>query len=195
MAWSPRRRNLRLLCNAEQVDTRLADACIFASMPIVPFEALPDASRVWVFGSDRALRGADAGRLLSEVDRFLGQWKAHGVPLTCARDWRDEHLLTIGVDSTRESASGCSIDGLFRVFQAIERPLGTRLLGGGRVFYRDAEGEVQCVARDRLGELAEAGVVTDATPVFDTGLTTLREWRARFEAPAGTTWVGALLRA
>lgn len=162
-------------------------------MPIVPFESLPDASRVWVFGSDRALSGQDADRLLGEVDRFLSQWKAHGVPLTCARDWRDEHLLTIGVDSTVESASGCSIDGLFRVLQEVERPLGTRLVGGGRVFYRGQNGRVQCVTRDRLAELAKSRDVTSDTPVFDTGLTTAGEWRSRFEAPARATWVGDLL--
>jgi len=164
-------------------------------MPIVSFDSLPDASRVWVFGSDRPLSGADADRLLAEVDRFLGQWKAHGAPLTCARDWRDEHLLTIGVDSTQESASGCSIDGLFRVLQAIERPLGARLLGGGRVFYRDGDGRVQCVDRAELMTLAASGAITDDTVVFDTGLTTMGEWRARFEAPARTTWVKQLLGA
>jgi len=163
-------------------------------MPIVPFETLPDASRVWVFGSGRALSGADADRLLGEVDHFLAQWKANGVPLTCARDWRDEHLLTIGVDSTVESASGCSIDGLFRVLQALERPLGTRLVGGGRVFYRDAAGGVQCVTPDRVPELAKARDVTDDTCVFDTSLTTAGDWRSRFEAPARSTWVGELLR-
>src|SRR5437764_6578586 len=108
---------------------------VSSSMPIVPFDSLPDASRVWIFGSDRALTGADADRLLAEVDRFLAQWKAHGVPLTCAREWRDQHLLTIGVDSTQESASGCSIDGLFRVLQTLERALSARLVAGGRVFY------------------------------------------------------------
>ena len=164
-------------------------------MPIVPFDSLPDVSRVWVFGSDRPLTGDAAARLLEEVDRYLGQWKAHGAPLTAARDWRDEHLLTIGVDSTQEAASGCSIDGLFRVLHAIERPLSARLLGGGRVFYRDDEGRVHCVDRDRLAELAEKGAITDKTPVFDTGLTTAGEWRARFEAPARDTWVGRLLRA
>ena len=164
-------------------------------MPTVSFDSLPDASRVWVFGSDRALSGADADRLLAEVDRFLAQWKAHGVPLTCARDWRDEHLLTIGVDSTQEGASGCSIDGLFRVLQSIERPLGCRLVGGGRVFYRDAEGRVQCVDRAELASLASSGVITDETAVFDTGLTTMGAWRARFEAPAHTTWVKQLLGA
>jgi hypothetical protein len=162
-------------------------------MPIVPFDSLPDASRVWVFGSDRALSGADTDRLLAEVDRFLEQWKAHGVPLVCARDWRDEHLLTIGVDSTREDASGCSIDGLFRVLQAMERPLSARLVGGGRVFYRDDEGRVQCAARSELAQLAATGGVTNATPVFDTGLTSAGEWRERFEAPARDTWVGQLL--
>ena len=164
-------------------------------MPIAPFDSLPDASRVWIFGSDRALAGGDADRLLAEVDRFLAQWKAHGTPLTCARDWRDEHLLTIGVDSTQENASGCSIDGLFRVLQAIERPLGARIVGGGRVFYRDEHGDVHCVARHQLAELAATGTLTDDTPVFDTGLTTAGEWRARFEAPARSTWVGELLRA
>jgi len=164
-------------------------------MPIVPFDSLPDASRVWVFGSDRPLASGDASRLLADVDRYLGQWKAHGIPLTCARDWRDEHLLTIGVDSTQESASGCSIDGLFRVLQAIERPLGARLVGGGRVFYRDDNGRVHCVTREQLSGLAATGAITDGTAVFDTGLTTAGEWRERFEAPARETWVGQLLRA
>lgn len=164
-------------------------------MPIVPFNSLPDDSRVWVFGSDRPLAGSNADMLLAEVDRFLAQWKAHGVPLSCARDWRDEHLLTIGVDSTQENASGCSIDGLFRVLQAIERPLRARLVGGGRVFYRDEHGRVQCVARDQLPALAASGKITDGTAVFDTGLTTAAAWRERFEAPARETWVGQLLRA
>lgn len=162
-------------------------------MPIVSFDSLPDQSRVWVFGSDRALTGEDAERLLAAVDRFLSQWKAHGAPLRSARDWRDEHLLTIGVDSTVESASGCSIDGLFRVLQAIEQPLGTKLLGGGRIFYRDEEGRVQCVTRDRLADLAKSRNLNSDTPVFDMGLTTAGEWRSRFESPARTTWVGDLI--
>lgn len=164
-------------------------------MPIVSFESLPDESRVWIFGSDRALQERDSSRLLAEVDRFLGQWKAHGAPLTCARDWRDDSLLTIGVDTTQENASGCSIDGLFRTLQALERAFGTRLVGGGRVFYRDSSGHVHSVGRDRLPELAAMGAIGADTTVFDTGLTTAGEWRDRFETPARETWVGRLLGA
>ena len=90
-------------------------------MPIVPFTSLPDSARVWVFGSDRPVRGASADTLLAAVDQFLAQWRAHGVPLHCARDWREDRFLAIGVDVNQENASGCSIDGLFRTLQSFER--------------------------------------------------------------------------
>jgi len=162
-------------------------------MPIVSLSMLPDESRVWIFGADDPLHGEWSARLLGEVDHFLAQWKAHGVPLSCARDWRDDHFLTVGVDTTQESASGCSIDGLFRTLQTLERALGTRLVAGGRVFYRDAGGAVRAVSRAEFTALAERGVVSPDTVVFDTSLTTLGDWRTRFAAPARTGWTAQLL--
>src|SRR5258708_25662393 len=105
-------------------------------MPIVPFRELPDSARIWVFASDRELPGAPADTLLAAVDAFLAGWKAHGVPLRCAREWRDDRFLAVGVDVTAENASGCSIDGLFRTLQQLQREIGAQLVGGGRRFYR-----------------------------------------------------------
>jgi hypothetical protein len=164
-------------------------------MPIVSFASLPDESRVWIFGSARPLAGPTAERLLSEVDRYLASWNAHGAPLTCARDWRDEHFLIIGVDTTTEMASGCSVDGLFRTLQQVEQSLEARLLGGGRIFYRDMDGRVQMTSRAELGALVERGDVSAETPVFDTSLTTAGDVRRRFEVPARATWVAALMPA
>jgi hypothetical protein len=162
-------------------------------MPAVPFAELPDAARIWIFASDRPLRGDDAHTLLRTVDEFLAQWKAHGAPLRCARDWRDDRFLVIGVDPTVEQASGCSIDGLFRGLQTIERALGTRLVAGGRVFYRDAAGKPQLAARGDLGSLAARGILDAETPVFDTSITTAGGYRERFEQPARETWVASLI--
>ena len=162
-------------------------------MPIVPFASLPDESRVWIFGSDPALPAPAAAQLLGEVDRFLAQWKAHGAPLTCAREWSHDRFLTIGVDTTQESASGCSIDGLFRTLQALERALGARLLAGGRVFYRDAGGRVHTASRDEFVASAKHRTVSADTPVFDTTVTTAGDRRARFETAARDSWVGRLL--
>jgi hypothetical protein len=162
-------------------------------MSAVEFGALPAEAKVWVFASDRPLRGQDSVMLLTEVDRFLAQWKAHGKALRCAREWRDDRFLVIGVDPTAEQASGCSIDGLFRGLQTLEKALNTRLVAGGRVFYRDASGAAQLVARPEIAALASRGALTTKTPVFDLSITAAADYRSRFESPAGQTWVAALL--
>jgi len=156
-------------------------------MPIVPFASLPDSARVWVFASDRELSGAAADTLLAAVDQFLSEWKAHGVPLRCAREWRDDRFLAVGVDVEAENASGCSIDGLFRTLQQLERTIGSRLIGGGRVFYR-AGSEIRAATRDEFVERIGRGEVRGETPVFDTSLTAAKAWRTDFERPAGAGW-------
>jgi len=162
-------------------------------MPTVDFNRLPTNARVWVFASDRPLSRDEAGVLLEAVDGFLSQWKAHGAPLRSARDWRDDRFLAIGVDPTAEQASGCSIDGLFRNLQALEGPLATGLVQGGRVFYRDAKGQPALALRKEVPALFERGVIADDTPVFDTSITDATAWRERFERPARETWVASLL--
>lgn len=157
-------------------------------MPRIEFNELPASARVWIFASDRPLRGPESARLLTEVDEFLARWQAHGAPLRSARDWRDDHFLVIGVDPSVEQASGCSIDGLFRGLQALERALDTRLVAGGRVFYRDETGSPRVVARPEANRYIDA-----ETPVFDIAITDAGSYRDRFERPAAATWVAALL--
>jgi hypothetical protein len=161
-------------------------------MPRVDFSQLPERARVWVFASDRPLTEDESAKLLSEVDGFLSQWKAHGAPLRSARDWRERRFLAIGIDPTVEQASGCSIDGLFRGLQALERSLGTGLVAGGRIFYRDATGSAQLASRKEIADLHAKGVITGDTPVFDTTLTDSTAWRERFVQPARATWVASL---
>jgi hypothetical protein len=161
-------------------------------MPLVPFKDLPPDARIWVFGADAPVTGAAADTLLAEVDHYLDQWKAHGFPLKAARDWRESRFLVVGIDPTEEQASGCSIDGLFRQLQQVQRSIGAQLVGGGRVFYRDAEGKTQVTSRDELRSLAHSGTITARTPVFDTSLTRLEDWKTGFERPLTESWAKEL---
>ena len=162
-------------------------------MPLVPFDTLPDMSRVWVFGSQRRLEDGAASRLLAEVDGFLARWQAHGDPLTVGRDLRERHLLTVAVDQSSAGASGCSIDGLFRTLRGLETAIGTSLVGGGRIYYRDDTGDVQSVSHAEFAALAAAGTVGPATVVFDTTVETLSAWHDHFETTAGASWHARLL--
>ncbi len=162
-------------------------------MPVVSLETLPDASRVWVFGSDRPIVGEAAERLLHDVDEHLKSWKAHGAPLTVSSQWRDDRFLVVAVDQSETGATGCSIDTLFRVLKDLQGDLGANLVGGGRVYYRDANGVVQSAERAEIEELASSGAITKDTVIFDTSLTDLGAWRRGFETPAKDSWVKDLL--
>lgn len=162
-------------------------------MPVVPFDTLPDASRVWVFGADRPLGEEATATLLKEVDTFLENWKAHGAPLTVGSQFRDNRFLVIAVDQSTAGASGCSIDGLFRVLQGLQQQLGASMVGGGRVFYRDQSGRVQSISRDEVGARSASGELTRDSVVFDTSLTDLGTFRRCFEVRAKESWVHDLL--
>lgn len=162
-------------------------------MPQVSFDSLPDDARVWVFGAANELTAPASDRLLAAVDEFLAQWNAHGSPLRCGREWRDERFLGIGVDQSTAGASGCSIDGLFRTLARLEPELGTSLLGGGRVYYRGADGRVNATTRKAFGELAREGQIGPETPTFDTSVTTASAWRQEFERPVRESWHAQLI--
>jgi len=157
-------------------------------MPQVPFHSLPSDARVWVFGAANELTQPASQRLLDAVDAFLAQWNAHGSPLACGREWRDDRFLAIGVDQSAAGASGCSIDGLFRTLARLEPELGTSLLGGGRVYYRDPEGRVNATTRNGFGDLTREGRIGPDTPTFDTSVTTASAWREQFERPLRESW-------
>lgn len=162
-------------------------------MPFVTFDALPDSARVWVFGAAAPVTGAAADSLLSMVDGHLQAWRAHGVPLVCARDWRDDRFLAIGVDEAATGASGCSIDALFHALRDAEAVVGTSLVGGAQVYWRDAQGMVQVTDRPGFRTAAASGAISADTPVFDTTIETAGAWRSAFEKPARESWQVRLL--
>jgi len=163
-------------------------------MPLVPFETLPDSARVWVFGSDRHIDEEATQTLMKAVEDFLSNWKAHGEPLTVGYEWRFGRLLVVGVDQRTAGASGCSIDGLFRVLQELGPTIGATLVGGGRVYYRDGNGQVQSAERSELKALAASGAILDDSVVFDTSLTDLGSLRSGFEKAARKSWAAKLLQ-
>jgi hypothetical protein len=63
------------------------------------------------------------------------------------------------------------------------------------VFYRTRAGGIAATTREAFSERATAGDVDAGTEVFDTGLTALADYRARFALPASESWHRELLPA
>jgi hypothetical protein len=177
----------------EMIFSGHSEASEESRMPVAEIQDLPDSARTWVFGADRDLDESVTDLLLREVDRFIAQWHAHGAPLTAARDWKHGRFLTVAVDQSTAGASGCSIDGLFRALKSLEPRLGASLVTSGLLFFRDPRGRIESVDREQFAELSAKGTIGPDTRVFDPTVTTLGEWRARFELNAGESWHAKLL--
>lgn len=162
-------------------------------MPLVAFSSLPDDARVWVFGAAKQLDPEAESLLLETVDDYLGDWCAHGSPLTVGREWRDRRFLAIAVDQRDENASGCSLDALFRLIRGLEPRLGTPLLGNSRVYFRTRDGAIEATDRPGFAALAGEGRIRPESRVFDLSVQTAGDWRNHFEADAANTWHRTLI--
>jgi hypothetical protein len=159
-------------------------------MPRIDIQDIPDHGRLWVFPASRSLTPAEADALLAEVDSYLAEWAAHGVPLSSGRELRESHFLLVGVDEDVEVPSGCSIDALVNRLRSLSKELGVDLLDHASVWYRD-DGAIRRVSRPEFRRLAAGGQVSADTAVFDTTLTRVSALRAgKLEVPARESWHG-----
>lgn len=159
-------------------------------MPRTDFSAMPDDARLWVFSASRELSGDEKERLLDGVDAFLEEWKAHGVPLSCARDWRRDRFLLVAVDPRSEPPSGCSIDAMVRHLKGLETALDVRFTDNAPVMWLHGGG-VRRAPRGDFARMATAGEVGPATTVFDNTITRVGQLRAgEWERPARESWHG-----
>ena len=126
--------------------------------------------------------------MLGVVDEFLSTWKAHGVPLTSARDVRYDRFLLVGVDEASAGASGCSIDAMVHHLESLERALGVALLDHGPVLFRQDDA-IERLPRLAFAELARRGDVSPDTIVFDNTVSRVGDVReGRWERPARESW-------
>jgi len=159
--------------------------------PAELFGDFPGSSRLWVFGVGRSLTPEEEDGVFARVDEFLRNWKAHGHPLTAACEWVYGRFLMVAVDDRTAPPSGCSIDALVRSLRSVEEDLGTRIVGGAPVWYREGPDDtaIRTIPRAGFAERAETGHVTGDTVVFDFSVTSVRELReGKWERPASDTW-------
>jgi len=85
----------------------------------IPFEQLPDQSRVWVYQVNRPLVGAEIEQISSFLTHEMNAWAAHGAPLNASFEIRFNQVVIVAVNEDVNQASGCSIDASTRWFKSL----------------------------------------------------------------------------
>ena len=85
----------------------------------IPFEQLPDESRVWVYQANRPLLGAEIEQINSFLMNEINAWAAHGAPLNASFEIQFNQVVIVAVNEDVNQASGCSIDASTRWFKSL----------------------------------------------------------------------------
>jgi hypothetical protein len=154
-------------------------------MSYIPFDQLPDTSRLWIFAADRTLGEAEAEMLVREMQSFCSSWLAHQSPVTgSAKMMYDQFLLVAADEST--FPSGCSTDEMFRRVRMLGETYGVEFFGMPRVQYRE-NGSIRTEPRMNFDTIAKN--IPGDTIVFDNTLTSLADLRkGKWEVPAKSSW-------
>ena len=85
----------------------------------IPFEQLPDQSRVWVYQANRRLMANEMEQISSFLTYEMNAWAAHGAPLNASFEIRFGQVVIVAVNEDINEASGCSIDASTRWFKSL----------------------------------------------------------------------------
>ncbi|MGA8853363.1 MAG: ABC transporter ATPase [Christiangramia sp.] len=154
---------------------------------LVPFESLPDSSRVWIYQANRSFTEEELQEISQKLDFFIEKWTAHGADLKASYDIKYKRFITIGLDQQLNAASGCSIDASVQFIQQLEKEYNVDLLDKMNVSYKQGE----FVAHKSLSDfrkMAKDKAVSPNTIVFNNLVNNKAEYLSDWEVPASESW-------
>jgi chemotaxis regulatin CheY-phosphate phosphatase CheZ len=87
----------------------------------IPFENLPEDSKIWIYQSNRKFSDAEFSEIETEVKSFLESWEAHSVSLESSYQMKYNRFIILAVNQEVQAATGCSIDKSVMFIQKLEQ--------------------------------------------------------------------------
>lgn len=126
----------------------------------LPFNQLPDNSRVWVYQAERSLSEKELDIIRQKLLRFCEGWNTHGNGMPTSFEIFDHQILVLAVDESGLGASGCSIDSSVRILRELESMLGINLTDQGKVSVRTNQGSVKVFPALGMKSKVQGGELT-----------------------------------
>jgi hypothetical protein len=155
---------------------------------LVPFDLLPDHTRIWIYQSSRKFNSSDIAIISEALSAFTGEWGAHGIQLSSSFDVQYNQFVVLAADEQQQAASGCSIDDSVRTIKNLGNKLGVDLFDRKLVAFWK-EGEVISVPLENLKREFEKGTWNGRTLVFNNLINRKGELKTSWLIPAELSWL------
>ncbi|MFD2518581.1 ABC transporter ATPase [Salinimicrobium flavum] len=153
----------------------------------VPFENLPDSSRVWIYQSNRSFTEQEQEEIKVKLQQFIEQWTAHGADLKASYELKYNRFIILALDQKMNVATGCSIDASVSFIQELEKEYGVDLLDRMNVSYKQGEFIAYKTLID-FRKMAKDRAVSPKTIVFNNLVNNKAEYLSEWEVPASESW-------
>jgi hypothetical protein len=153
----------------------------------VPFEDLPEDSRIWIYQSNRKFSDDEMVEIENGLKAFIESWSAHGTGLEASYLLKYNRFIILSVNQEVQQATGCSIDSSVAFIQNLEQKYQVDLLDKMNVTFRNGEHIAHKSLID-FKRMAKEKAVTQNTIVFNNLVNTIEEFNENWEVPAGESW-------
>lgn len=153
----------------------------------VPFENLPEESKIWIYQSNRKFSDEEFAEIEKDLKNYLEDWSAHGISLEASYQLKYNRFIILAVNQEVQPATGCSIDDSVRFIQGLEKKYDVDLLDKMNVTFKSGDH----IAHKSLAEfkkMAKEKSVSGNTIVFNNLVNDLGEYNEYWEVPAVDSW-------
>ncbi|WP_298138246.1 ABC transporter ATPase [Flavobacterium sp.] len=153
----------------------------------IPFENLPQESRIWIYQSSRKFSDEEVADIEKDLLQFIENWSAHGTSLEASFTIRYNRFIVIAVNQEFHPATGCSIDSSVGFIQNLEQKYSVDLLDKMNVAFKQGE-FITYKTLLEFKKLAKDKSVSENTIVFNNLVNTIEELNEGWEIPASESW-------
>lgn len=153
----------------------------------IPFEELPEESKIWIYQANRKLTDEEVQNMTLSCQEFIENWSAHSTPLAASFVLKYNRFIIFAVNQEIQQATGCSIDASVHFIQQLEQQFNIELLDKMNVTYRSGEHIAHKSLLD-FKKMAKEKAVSEHTIVFNNLVNTKGEWEEFWEVPASESW-------
>jgi hypothetical protein len=153
----------------------------------IPFDILPEESKIWIYQSNRKFSDEEIQEIEKDLTSFIENWTAHGKQLEASFVSKYNRFIIIAVNQVVQAATGCSIDASVQFIQNLEQKYNVDLLDKMNVTFKVGD-HVAFKPLIEFKKMAKEKAVSENTIVFNNLLNTVGEWNDFWEVPASESW-------
>lgn len=153
----------------------------------IPFNELPNSSRVWVYQSDRAFANNELEQISELLKNFINGWNNHGDGLKSSFTIKHNQFIILAIDEDYRDASGCSIDSSVQIIKKIENAFSVNLFDRMKTAFK-IDNNINIVSLADFQNFVNEGKINHDTIVFNNMIKTIEDFKSKWEVKAENSW-------